>query len=590
MSQATGVDRLTLGSELRDMTNNEDYSNHWTSLIASVDSVFDGELGYAANWDNYDNEVVRTVFWSNEVIDFIGIDAYFQHALATVEQAEDSQAHPDETFITTVADNWNQLLDNIVASTAEYGKPIIFTEHGLVPYDRSTVWPNEEPGENISSTQDPDEQVNGYEALLRSTDGMADVLSEIQFWHWGMPGAQSSYWYTHPEGVDDAGTSSLEDLGNAAGSFLSSYVLGETSAPLVYESATDPDVAFVLYSEDFSNSGPQRWTDAVDDLYDHGFRHVSFVPIRFAELAEGQAKEDDVVVVTGQITDPGTLDTFTVLVDWGDGSAPESFSYPAGSTGFSETHQYLDDDGDDSYTISVTVTDDDEDSDAGSVDVTVTNVAPSLSDLSATTVEENGTSTLTGTITDPGTLDTFTVLVDWGDGSAPESFGYPAGSTGFSETHQYPDNGGDDRHTISVTLTDDDGENATGSIQTNINLGVVDFRELGGLNLAEGSVWYQLAVAHPGTLTAIASSLNNGAEIGLYATRTTPPLATSTGTPGLQRLDYSVQAGETFLLKVAGDSTEADLTLANLVTTDGTEVQIFGTSQADAFEFASNGS
>ena len=131
---------------------------------------------------------------------------------------------------------------------------------------------------------------------------------------------------------------------------------------------------------------------------------VANVAPSLGDLSATAINENDSSTLTGSITDPDTLDTFTLLVDWGDGTTAESFSYPAGTSGFSETHQYVDDDGDDSYTISVTVTDDDEDSDAGSVDVTVTNVAPSLSDLSATTVEENGTSTLTGTITDPGTL------------------------------------------------------------------------------------------------------------------------------------------------------------------------------------------
>ena len=72
MSQEAGVDRLTLGSELRDMVKNGDYSDYWTSLIACVDGTFDGELGYAANWDNYDNQVVKDVFWANSAIDFIG--------------------------------------------------------------------------------------------------------------------------------------------------------------------------------------------------------------------------------------------------------------------------------------------------------------------------------------------------------------------------------------------------------------------------------------------------------------------------------------------------------------------------------------
>jgi hypothetical protein len=33
-------------------------------------------------------------------------------------------------------------------------------------------------------------------------------------------------------------------------------------------------------------------------------------------------------------------------------------------------------------------------------------------------INENGTATLTGTITDPGTKDTFTLTVNWGEGAA----------------------------------------------------------------------------------------------------------------------------------------------------------------------------
>ena len=59
--------------------------------------------------------------------------------------------------------------------------------------------------------------------------------------------------------------------------------------------------------------------------------------------------------------------------------------------------------------------------------------------LGGTAVNKNGVTTLTGTITDPGAQDTFTLVVDWGDGSALESFMYATGATSFSETHRYLD-------------------------------------------------------------------------------------------------------------------------------------------------------
>ncbi|MCL4262370.1 MAG: DUF11 domain-containing protein [Anaerolineae bacterium] len=190
---------------------------------------------------------------------------------------------------------------------------------------------------------------------------------------------------------------------------------------------------------------------------------VNNVAPQLGSVAATAVSENDFTTLSGSITDPGTADTFTLVVDWGDGIT-ETFSYGAGTASFSETHQYLDDDPSstpaDDYTISLMLTDDDTGSDAGSTTVTVSNVAPALNNLTATDVAENGVSVLSGDIADPGTLDTFTVVVDWGDGSTPETFNYAAGTTSFSETHQYLDDDPSgtpaDEYTVTVTVTDDD--------------------------------------------------------------------------------------------------------------------------------------
>lgn len=188
--------------------------------------------------------------------------------------------------------------------------------------------------------------------------------------------------------------------------------------------------------------------------------------------------ENDTATLTGTITDPGTLDTFTLTVDWGDGSAPEVFTYTAGTTSFSETHTYLDDNptgtSSDNYTVSLTLNDDDTGSDTDSDTVTVNNVAPTLSGVALNSpINENDVVTVTGTITDPGTLDTFTLVVDWGDGSAPETFNYPAGTANFSETHTYLDDNPtatpSDVNTVSLTLTDDDTGTANANPTVTVN-------------------------------------------------------------------------------------------------------------------------
>src|SRR6185295_9178946 len=104
----------------------------------------------------------------------------------------------------------------------------------------------------------------------------------------------------------------------------------------------------------------------------------------------------------------------TVVINWGDGSTNTTLPLAAGVLTYSSSHTYLDDDADDTYTITVTVTDDDTGSTSTTKSITVNNVAPVLSDVAtAGTINENGTATLTGTITDPGIKDTFTLTVDW---------------------------------------------------------------------------------------------------------------------------------------------------------------------------------
>ena len=106
--------------------------------------------------------------------------------------------------------------------------------------------------------------------------------------------------------------------------------------------------------------------------------------------------------------------------------------------------------------------------------VVVQNVPPTLSNVAITSaVNENGVATLSGTISDPGTLDSFTLTVNWGDGSAPQTYDYAAGTTSFSETHTYLDDDPtgtvSDVYTVGLTLADDDGGSTTGSTSVTVN-------------------------------------------------------------------------------------------------------------------------
>jgi autotransporter-associated beta strand protein len=177
--------------------------------------------------------------------------------------------------------------------------------------------------------------------------------------------------------------------------------------------------------------------------------------------------ENGSTTVSGTFTDPGTLDTHTVVINWGDGSPNTTLNLAAGVLTFSAAHQYLDNlPGDAPFTITATVTDKDGGSGAGSALVTVQNVAPAAVSLSVdpSSIDENGSTTVSGTFTDPGTLDTHTVVINWGDGSPDTTLNLAANVLTFSATHQYLDNlPGDAPFTITATVTDKDGGSGAGN-------------------------------------------------------------------------------------------------------------------------------
>src|SRR5207249_499383 len=127
--------------------------------------------------------------------------------------------------------------------------------------------------------------------------------------------------------------------------------------------------------------------------------------------------ENGTLTLNGSFTDPDAADTHTVVIAWGPGEGTTTLNLAAGVTTFSTSHLYPDDNptgtASDAYPITVTVTDDDGGSGSGGTAVTVNNVAPSITSLSqtATAITEGGWVTISGTFTDPGTQDGFTVTV-----------------------------------------------------------------------------------------------------------------------------------------------------------------------------------
>jgi hypothetical protein len=164
-------------------------------------------------------------------------------------------------------------------------------------------------------------------------------------------------------------------------------------------------------------------------------------------------REGDNAVVSGTLSDPDALDTFFLDVNWGDGTPLQTFTFlPGTPRDIGISHVYAENG---TYTIALAWRDQLGAGNSGTLSVTVTNVPPALSHLAITSpVAAGQTARLTGSIHDPGTRDTFQLVVDWGDGSATETHFYPAGTPGFDVRHRFRKPG---QYRVKLTLFDDDG-------------------------------------------------------------------------------------------------------------------------------------
>ncbi|MCB2039654.1 MAG: hypothetical protein KDH48_02045, partial [Rhodoferax sp.] len=215
--------------------------------------------------------------------------------------------------------------------------------------------------------------------------------------------------------------------------------------------------------------------------------HVANVAPVFESLAlsETDIDEGDTVTLDGTFFDPGIADTYTLEIDWGDGTVEQYTidAQPSGHGSFSYEHLYADDDPDtgtefDLLDVKVTLIDDDTGEATQTLPITVNNVTPEFGSVTLTPepVDEGSEVTLEGEFSDPGTGDTFTIEVDWGDGNM-ETFDLDAvgsfsdGAGQFSITHVYVDDeapGDDDIYEVRYKLIDDDTGEVEGTGQVTV--------------------------------------------------------------------------------------------------------------------------
>lgn len=229
-----------------------------------------------------------------------------------------------------------------------------------------------------------------------------------------------------------------------------------------------------------------------------------------ASILEGQG-----ITLNGTFSDPARAnDSYSVVIHWGDGSAPQTIPLAPGSDGsFSASHTYLDNNPpglSSLQTIRVTMTDDDGGvSNEAATILSVDNVAPTVAISGASSLNEAGVYRLTmGAVTDPGDDRVTGYTIHWGDTSSTAISAVDLALAAGVVTHTYRD--GPNTYAITVDLTDEDGtfyDRANGRVVT-VNNAAPVFAEAGpdqpGASLIglRGVAMFTAGFSDPGTADA----------------------------------------------------------------------------------------
>jgi len=278
--------------------------------------------------------------------------------------------------------------------------------------------------------------------------------------------------------------SNLGPIADAGGPYL---VAEGSEVILDGTGSSDPEGGTLTYDWDFDNDGEfddatgatPTYDDVGDDklvdialrvIDDGGLTGFDFTTITINNVdptidslsADDPINEGETVTVVGTASDPGWEDDLSATIDWDDGNGEQNMAEdaeenvrPDATLEFSASLKYGDDG---TFNTEVCVEDDDGGEECNGLDIIVNNVEPTVEAGDDDSVNEGSLFTRSATFTDPGT-DTWTGIVDWGDGTLIEPITTilppvgPALPGNFSVEHIYADNG---VYAVTITITDDD--------------------------------------------------------------------------------------------------------------------------------------
>lgn len=111
MAQKTNTELFCIGTELESSLQN--LPNRWIDLIKEIRSIYTGKLTYAANWND---DLNASPIWN--LLDYIGVQAYFPLT---------EKGSPE---LPQIKSGWDEHIPGLRSLSAQYQKPVLFTEIG----------------------------------------------------------------------------------------------------------------------------------------------------------------------------------------------------------------------------------------------------------------------------------------------------------------------------------------------------------------------------------------------------------------------------------------------------------------------------
>lgn len=152
------VEMFCIGTEFKQSSSHRSF--FWEGLIKDIRKSYDGQLTYAANWDEYP----QITFWDQ--LDYVGVDAYFPLVNETTPSVQ------------AISDAWQPIAAEMQAHYDRWQKPILFTEFGYLSVDRCAfnTWELEAKVKDLNINEQA--QANAYAGLFQA-------LWETEFWAGG---------------------------------------------------------------------------------------------------------------------------------------------------------------------------------------------------------------------------------------------------------------------------------------------------------------------------------------------------------------------------------------------------------------------